>query len=139
MRKTGVFVLILVLVIALSIGSYFYGSVRGKTLLAWQTITFPEDHSWASVRQAMRVVKKDFRQNYEGCTLTRLWYDRELTEKTTVPTDADEIIVLSGNFRVGNYGPNVIPVFSPNSRYTGYSWTVCRYGNEWVITSRGYA
>lgn len=139
MKKTGVFVLILVLVIALSIGSYFYGSVRGKTLLAWQTITFPEDHSWASVQQAMRVVKKDFRQNYAGCTLTKLWYDEEKTEKTTVPTDADEIIVLSGNFRVGNYSTKVLQAFSPNSHRSGYSWIVCRYGNEWVITSRGYA
>ena len=138
MKKTGIFVLVLLLAV-LCIGSYCYGAVRGKTLLVWQMVAFPEDYSQVSVRQAMRVVKKDFRQNYEGCTLTRLWYDRELTEERSVLNSADEIIVLSGNFLVGNYGPNVIPVFSPNSRYTGYSWTVCRYGNEWVITSRGYA
>ena len=73
MKKTGVFVLVLMLAV-LSIGSYCYGAVRGKTLLVWQMVAFPEDYSQASVRQAMRVVKKDFRQNYEGCTLTRLWY-----------------------------------------------------------------
>ena len=132
-------VLVLLLIAAVCLGLYSLGAVRGNTMFTIQTIESPGEHSRASVRDAMRMVKKEFRNEYEGCTLLTLYYDPVRTEKETKPEEADEMIVLGCTFYTGLYDVNVLPVWGANQIHKGYGWKLCRYGDRWVIESRGYA
>lgn len=74
-----------------------------------------------------------------------MWYDESHSEKKGNDPhwkevyQADEVIVLLGDFYTGDYDANVLKALSPNTTYTGFGWIVCRYGTEWVIEGGGYA
>ena len=93
----------------------------------------------------MDVVVEHFRKHNAGCTLDKLYYDEAHSEKEgngphwKETYKADEVIVILGDFRTGDYGPNVLQAFSPNDRHTGFGWVVCRYGTRWKIKTSGYA
>lgn len=98
-------------------------------------------HSRAEIRAAMKVVQEQMAEG-GSWTLTRIWYDEEVSEdqyhaqKIKDQRGAEAAIILLCDFKTG---PNVEGSFSPNKEYTRYTWTLCRYGGTWVIERGGYA
>lgn len=139
-KKKQILTVLLLAVLCLSLcGCKLAGALRGDVSNVARVVGEPTAHTKAAVNTAMDVVVEEFRKKFKGCTLDKLWYDAVLESRETKPTDADEMIVLACDFRTGDYGPNVLQAFSPNDRHTGFKWILCRYGDRWEITNRGYA
>ena len=140
MKKKQILTALLLAVLCLSLcGCKLAGALRGDVSNVARVGGEPTAHTKAAVNTAMDVVVEEFRKNFKGCTLDKLWYDAVLESRETKPTDADEMIVLACDFHTGDYGPNVLQAFSPNDRHTGFKWILCRYGDRWEIKNRGYA
>lgn len=101
------------------------------------------------IESAMDCVKETFNLNFDDCTLTDLWYEEEASNKvmrmyknsgrgSINGVDESNVIVLHSNFKVGS---NQDTVFTPNSVYFNWSWTLIRDGEsgEWVADEWGYA
>ena len=138
--------LLLLVVLCLSLcGCKAIGALYGDVSGVVRQVGNPTAHSEEAINAAMDAVIARFRKNSGGCTLEKLWYDEAHSEKEgngphwKEQYAADEVVVILGDFRTGNYGPNVLPTFSPNTRYTDFNWVVCRYGNRWEIKTSGYA
>lgn len=139
MKKKGILILLMVALLCLgTYGCKAYGAAHGNTMCTVRVVGLRGMNNWFSIQRTMKTVEKQFREEYEGCTLLTLRYDPERTQREVKPSDADEMIVLNGLFYTGNYDVNVLQAWSPNTVYDDYSWVLCRYGNQWVIKSVGW-
>lgn len=99
------------------------------------------------IEDAIKKVKSGF--PYPGATLTKIWYDEEISNDLIVDyletgmgvvnkVKAENVIILLSNFEVGSIG--VSPTLNPNSTYTDYQWTLIRDSqtNEWKVNTWGY-
>ena len=94
--------------------------------------------SRAEVEAAVLPVLEQFKA-YEGCTLTRIWYD-ESTAYDLWPSYEDDpnAIVLYGDFTTdANTGDSG---FNSNYSYKKWSWLLLRDGlkSPWIIKDCGY-
>jgi hypothetical protein len=102
-----------------------------------RTISQSEVYSELDIANAMDVVEKKFRSDFDGCKLTDLWYDENASASSSVEWAAQyhagEAILLMSNFdvntSVGNGSRN------PNSTYTDWQWIlVCdKDNNKWNL------
>jgi hypothetical protein len=145
-KKKQILTVLLLAVLCLSLcGCKLAGALRGDVSNVARVVGEPTAHTKAAVNTAMDVVVEHFRKHNAGCTLDKLYYDEAHSEKEgngphwKETYKADEVIVILGDFRTGDYGPNVLQAFSPNDRHTGFGWVVCRYGTRWKIKASGYA
>lgn len=107
-----------------------------------ETIVKTKDHSEEDIKTAMNVVKKTFKREFEGSTLTELWNEENL-EKATIrglvnQYNAEDAIILYSNFDVDASGGD--GSFNPNSTYTSWQWVLVRNSSKdsWVLKSWGY-
>ena len=98
-------------------------------------------YSQAEIEAAMDVIKREFRRNWDGCTLTELFYagdeDSKNSQGWADKYDADEAIVLISSFDVDSSGPE--KWLNPNYTYTEWHWILVRTaGGRWQHVSHGY-
>ena len=141
MIKKCAVILLVVCTCVILCGCYPKGSTKQATVHLGNSAVHSQEH----LSQAANKVLAEFEKRFDGCTLTRLWYDESHSEKAgngphwKERYQADEVIVLLGDFHTRDYDANVLKTFSPDTTYTGFGWVVCRYGTEWVIEDGGYA
>lgn len=93
------------------------------------------------IKSAINVTKRQFRRNWNGCTLTEIYYaGDEVSEKHQEWADRnglDEVIVLISSFNVDSSGGD--GSLNPNSTYKNWMWILGRSkGGQWQPLDRGY-
>ncbi|MPW27171.1 DUF4829 domain-containing protein [Alkalibaculum sp. M08DMB] len=104
--------------------------------------------SQEEINDAINCVKKKFK-GFEGCNLTKLWYDEEKSNdfiegylengKGSVNgVKAENVIVLSSEFDVDSSGGD--GGFNPNSTYSNWNWILIRESktSDWKVNDWGY-
>lgn len=100
-----------------------------------------EIYTQEEIQKAADVVMDFFSREYEGCTMTDLWYDEDYSLKQAddwaEQYDAEEAIVLRTNFNVDGSGRSAS--LNPNDTYQDYNWILVRNGGTWELKTWGYA
>lgn len=94
----------------------------------------------AELDAAMDTVVRHFLLHFEGCTLTELCYDEELSDRAAAEWaeqyGARDAIVLTSSFRVGAHSDGSL---SPNTTYTRWQWILtCDIPGVWTLRTWGY-
>ena len=113
------------------------GNVSDVKVLEYKSDIYSEEE----IEEAIEVVKKYFRLEFSGCTLTEITYagdDKILSyEDWATRNDADEVIVLISSFDVDASGGD--GSLNPNSTYSNWSWILARRnGEKWQHVDHGY-
>lgn len=113
------------------------GNVSDVKVLEYKSDIYSEEE----IEEAIEVVKKYFRSEFSGCTLTEITYagdDKILSyEDWATKNDADEVIVLISSFDVDASGGD--GSLNPNSTYSNWSWILARRnGEKWQHVDHGY-
>ena len=99
-----------------------------------------EIYSQEDIDSAAVVVKKYFKSNFKGCTLTDIVYlgdDEEQFNALADEYDADQGIILVSSFDTGESG--VDGSLNKNSTYDGWQWMLVRSdGGKWRHVDHGY-
>lgn len=135
MRRRALLAVILVLAVFCS------GCSGGNVSRVNKIIGDSEVYSRAEIGRAMNVVIRYFKSGFEGCTLTELEYDEEISQKYSEDWvekyNADEGIVFISSFQVDATGGD--GSLEPNSTYKNYQWVLTRSGiTGWKLQSWGY-
>lgn len=95
----------------------------------------------SEIRTAMDCVLVKF-QDFEGCNLTRLWYDEERSDDFFYHNSGVNQIMLLSDFTTDSthgywYSDSG---FEPNSTYTDWQWSLTRDNpeGEWKVKDWGY-
>lgn len=113
----------------------------GKIENTAKILSESEFYSEEEINEAMNQVMDYFEAEFEGCTLTQLEYEEELSlsqaPEWEKQYDADEVIVLTSSFDVDSSGGD--GSFNPNSTYDGWQWILARtQDSAWEIKTYGY-
>jgi hypothetical protein len=98
-------------------------------------------YSQEEIEQAMKIIKKEFKQNWSGCTLKELYYAGDTTcleySEDAGNYEADEILILLSSFDVDASGGD--GSFNLDSSCTNWKWILARSKNEgWSLVDYGY-
>lgn len=98
-------------------------------------------YSQDDINSAVDSIKKEFRRNWNGCTLREIRYaGDEITENYLdwlERNDADEVIVLLSSFDVDSSGGD--GSLDPDSTYDDWEWILVRSnGEKWKYVDHGY-
>ena len=93
------------------------------------------------IRAAIDTIKKEFKSDWKGCTLTEIYYagdDRSKDHQDWADrNNADEVIVLLSSFNVDSSGGD--GSLNPNSTYSDWNWVLVRTsGGQWQHVDHGY-
>lgn len=133
--KRRVSVLLCFLLVLLTAGCR--GDVSNVKVLEYKSDIYSEEE----IKEAIEAVKKYFRSEFSGCTLTEITYagDDKISsyEEWATRNDGDEVIVLISSFDVDSSGGD--GSLNPNSTYSNWSWIlVRRNGENWQHVDHGY-
>lgn len=134
MKKIAHITLCTLLVLCLSACG---GNIRGvKTHNVDSEMYSPDE-----INSAIDTIKKEFKRNWKGCTLTEIYYAGDDLSKTHQDwadrNNADEVIVLLSSFDVDSSGGD--GSLNPNSTYDGWNWILVRTDNgQWQHVDHGY-
>ena len=98
-------------------------------------------YSEEDIESAIQVISDYFDKEFEGCTLTELYYPGdsyadEFNEFAEI-YGADEAIILMSSFEVGPSGGD--GSLNPNSTYNDWNWILVRSGGgKWEHVDHGY-
>ena len=98
-------------------------------------------YSEEDIESAIQVISDYFDKEFEGCTLTELYYPGdsyadEFNEFAEI-YGADEAIILMSSFEVGPSGGD--GSLNPNSAYNDWNWILVRNnGGKWEHVDHGY-
>ena len=99
-----------------------------------------EIYSQKDIDSAAVVVKKYFKSNFKGCTLTDIVYpgdDEEQFNALADEYDADQGVILVSSFDTGESGGD--GSLNKNSTYDGWQWMLVRSdGGKWRHVDHGY-
>ena len=100
-----------------------------------------ELYTQEDIDAAIDTIKKEFRENWKGCSLTEIYYaGDELTkahQDWTDRYDADEVIVLLSSFDVAIFGAD--KSLNAGDIYDDWNWILVRKdGGEWEHVDHGY-
>ena len=100
-----------------------------------------EIYSQEDINDAIDTIKKEFKRNWEGCTLTEIYYAGDDSSKDHQDwadrNNADEVIVLLSSFDVDSSGGD--GSLNPNSTYSDWNWILVRTnGGKWQHVDHGY-
>ncbi len=103
--------------------------------------TDSEIYSQEDINAAIDTIKKEFENDWEGCTLNEIYYagddvSRDYQEWAD-RNNADEVIVLLSSFAVDSSGRE--GSLNPNSTYNDWNWILVRTNDgKWIHVDRGY-
>lgn len=100
-----------------------------------------EMYSEEEISDAIDVIKKEFESDWEGCTLTEIYYAGDEISKAHQDwadrNDADEVIVLLSTFSVDSSCK--MGALNKNSTYSDWMWILVRTnGGKWQHVDHGY-
>ena len=100
-----------------------------------------EIYSDDDIEAAYKTVKYYFSNEFDGCTLTKLYYPGDTYadefNKWAEQYDADEAIVLLSSFDVDSSGGD--GSLNPDSTYDDWQWILIRNdGGDWEHADHGY-
>ena len=100
-----------------------------------------EIYSQEDILSAIDTIKKEFKSEWKGCTLTEIYYaGDELAEgyrEYAYANGADEAIILLSSFDVDFTGGD--GSLNANSTYDDWMWILIRSKDgEWIHTDHGY-
>lgn len=100
-----------------------------------------ELYSQDDINAAVDIIKKEFKSDWKGCSLTEIRYaGDEITkehQKWSERNNADEVIVLLSSFDVDSSGGD--GSLNPNSTYDEWKWILVRSnGGQWKHVDHGY-
>ena len=100
-----------------------------------------EIYSEEDIASAIDTIKKSLRCNWNGCTLTEIYYAGDDSSKDHQDwadrNNADEVIVLLSSFDVDSSGGD--GSLNPNSTYNDWKWILVRTnGGKWQHVDHGY-
>ena len=112
----------------------------GKTHALHREIVPSQQYTASDIRSAMWMVECRFRLGFRGCSLLELTYDEEFSadrgREWAEQYGAEEAIVLTSSFEVGESGPVTL---NPNSTYRNWQWILTRSsGGFWKLRTSGY-
>ena len=96
-------------------------------------------YSAKDIRNAMDLVERKFRRDFEGCKLLRLEYDESKTLAEQLEREkydgVKRTMVLLSDFYVG-FGAE--PSLNPNDTYRNWKWILTDDGSGWELRTWGY-
>lgn len=100
-----------------------------------------EIYSQGDINSAIETIKKEFKRDWNGCTLTEIYYAGDDSSKEWQDcadrNNADEVIVLLSSFYVDSSGGD--GSLNPNSKYNNWNWILVRTnGGQWKHVDHGY-
>lgn len=96
-----------------------------------------EIYTDAEIEAAFKTVKSYFSKEFDGCTLTKLYYPGDKFQERTAQYDADKAIIICSSFDVDSSGGD--GSLNPNSTYEDWMWIlVSNNGGEWEHFDHGY-
>ena len=98
-----------------------------------------EIYSADDINSAVDTIEKEFDANWNGCTLTEIYYagDDYCTDFQEFADRNDEVIVLLSSFDVDSSGGD--GSLNPNSTYNNWNWILVRTkGGKWQHIDHGY-
>lgn len=100
-----------------------------------------EIYSDKDIEAAYQTVKNYFGKEFDGCTLTKLYYSGDAHadefDEWAEQYNADEAIVILSSFDVDSSGGD--GSFNPNSTYDNWNWILIRNnGKKWEHADHGY-
>ena len=100
-----------------------------------------EIYSEEDIAAAIDTIKKEFKSNWNGCTLTEIYYAGDDSSKDhqnwADRNNADEVIVLLSSFDVDSSGGD--GSLNPNSTYNDWMWILVRTNvGQWQHVDHGY-
>ncbi len=100
-----------------------------------------ELYSQQEINAAIDTIKREFQNNWSGCSLTEIYYAGDNASKDHQDwadrNNADEVIVLLSVFDVDDSGGD--GSLNPNSTYDNWKWILVRTNNgKWVHVDHGY-
>ena len=100
-----------------------------------------EMYSQNDINSAIDTIKKEFKSNWKGCTLTEIYYAGDDSSKNHQDwadrNNADEVIVLLSSFDVDSSGGD--GSLKRNSTYNNWNWILVRTnGGQWQHVDHGY-
>lgn len=120
----------------------------GKTNNVAVSIEKSSKFSEEEINDAINCVKQKFK-SFEGCNLTKLWYDEEKSNNIIEgylsngrgPVNGikvESVIVLLSNFDVDSSGGD--GSLNPNSTYSNWNWILIRDSktDKWQVDDWGY-
>lgn len=139
MKKRIIIIVVLILIIVFA--TLYFRNKGGDVSNVKRMITASEVYSEQDINNAMDIVEKYFQSDFEGCTLTDLWYEESMSAPDSdgwaKQYDADKFIVLLSNFDVDSSGGD--GSFNPNDTYSNWQWILVRNkGSEWELKTWGY-
>lgn len=109
-----------------------------------ESVKFGEEE----INDAINCVKKKFK-DFEGCNLTKLWYDEEKSNNfiegylkngkgSVNDIKAENVIVLLSDFYVDSSGGD--GSLNPNSTYSNWNWILIKNSKtgNWEVDDWGY-
>ena len=129
MRKLTTLLLTALLVLSLTGCSQTFVNIGAKS----------EIYTEEEINEAFDVVLREFRREFEGCTLIEMGYAGDETrseqKEWAAQYKTDECIILVCSFETdGRAGP-----LNPNSVYENYEFILTRTGGgDWVVQTSGY-
>ncbi len=99
------------------------------------------NYSQEEISSAIDTIKKEFEEEWSGCTLTEIYYagDEESSnyQDWADRNNADQVIVLLSSFDVDSSGGD--GSLNPNSTYDNWMWILVRTdGGQWKHVDHGY-
>ncbi len=100
-----------------------------------------ELYTQKEIQSAINTIKREFRRQWNGCTLTEIYYAGDAASKERQDwadrNGADEVIVLLSNFDVDSSGGD--GSLNPNCTYQKWCWILVRTdGGPWKHVDHGY-
>ena len=113
------------------------GNVRGVKTHHVDSEMYSQD----DINSAIDTIKKEFKSDWKGCTLTEIYYAGDDCSKDhqywADRNNADEVIVLLSSFDVDSSGAD--GSLNPNSTYDNWNWILVRTnGGQWQHVDHGY-
>lgn len=114
------------------------GNIDNVQISDWKP---SEIYSDSDIEAAFQTVKDYFKSEFDGCTLTKLYYPGDTYadefHEWAEQYDADEAIVILSSFDVDSSGGD--GSLNPDSTYDDWNWILIRnHGGDWEHVDHGY-
>lgn len=141
MKKKIILLIILLIFVAIGTFVYIHSNKHGNISHVKTSFTSTDHHSADDIKQSMDIVKDFFKSEYNGCTLTNLWYDDEVSlrseDEWKQQYHGKEAIILLSDFNVDASGGD--GSLTPNETYTCWEWILVKNSDDkWILETWGY-